>query len=162
MEENEITQLEELLKINTLDLDQALIEQPEAFYRISQAYTQAVSIRDQAHENCKRVDAEVDLAIRDHLAQQGLKTTEKVIDSEVKTNDDHIEAYREYLEAKTTAEKLQALKESFIQRSYMLRELCGLHISGYSVADSSVRSTDGLVRDRIERKTEILKERMKN
>lgn len=162
MEAGEFKRLEELLKIDKNGLDEAIIEQPEAFYEISQAYVFSVSLRDKAAEELKQIDAQVDLEIREEFEKLGKKVTEKIVDSEVRSSDDHCKAYQHYLDCKSDAEKLLALKESFIQRSYMLRELCGLYISGYGISDSSIRSDSDMKSERVDRKAKAMKDSMRN
>lgn len=165
MNDQEFSELECLLKINQHDLDGALLEQPEAFYRISQAYVQAVSMRDKLYEDVKVVDASLDLAIREEFEQEGKKATEKIIESKVKSHPNHDRAYRSYLSAKEEAERLNALKESFLQRSYVLKELCNIYISGYSVAESSIKSetqkTRSDIKKAISEKKEVYKRALK-
>jgi hypothetical protein len=62
----------------------------------------------------------------------------------------HAAAYDTYILAKTRADTLQALKDAFQQRSYMLRELASLYVSSY-YDESSVKGTgktDKMIYDR--------------
>ena len=49
-------------------------------------------------------------------------------------------AYQAYSEARLRAARLSALKEAFISRGYLIRDLCSLHVSNY-FETSSVKST---------------------
>lgn len=158
---NLIDELRDFLRIDRNNLDQEIIEQPELFYRVSEAYVNAVSLRDKYSEELKQIDAEVDLTLRQHFESSGKKVTEKVIDSEVKSSGKHETASEKYLNAKAEAEKLLAIKEAFIQKSYMIRELCGIYISGYSVAETSISADNNVKSDRLERKSKTLKDSMR-
>ncbi len=125
-----------LLNIDKNSLDDVLVEQADIFYEISHKYSIAVSKRDQAYENIKVTDAELNLAVRINLDDEGRKVTESLINNMVLEHEEHKEAVKTHLEAKKLADQYSALKEAFHQRSYMLRELVQLYISGYFVQET--------------------------
>jgi hypothetical protein len=136
MDDKKYAELRECLSIDRNALDDALIRQPQIYQEISEELTLAVSRKDQAAEGIKLAEAQADNAIRNDLMASGGKATEAAISSMVKLSDERQEAVNDHLLAKYEAERLSALKDSFHQRSYMLKELTGLYISGYFSMDA--------------------------
>lgn len=138
------------LRIDKSRLDDELVHQSELYYRVSEAHADAVGERDTAKELMAAIDAELDAEIR----AGGDKLTEAQVKSKVQAHERHIEKAADWLEAKSRAEKLAALKEAFSQRGYLLRDLCQLYINNY-YSDQAVRrdaDTDRVVyRQRRER-----------
>ena len=112
-------------------LDDEVIRQPMLFYEVSDQLTDALAERDAAKEELAAVDADLDNSWRRKLAKVKERVTDKVILSHVTTSPEHEKAFEAYLQAKTRADKLTALKEAFQQRSYMLRDLVALYSANY-------------------------------
>ena len=127
----EIEELREKLKIDKNQLDQEMIYQPEYYYKVAYDYANAVSERDAAQETLKQVDAELYLTYRQEADDEGRKVTENILDSQIKNSAVHEEAYDVWLEAKKTADELQALKDSYEQRARMLSRLTDLYTTQY-------------------------------
>ncbi len=128
---------EALLKIDRDDLDSAIIQQPDIFYRVSEAYVTARDSVEVAEENLGRVDAELDLEFRTSAEKKNEKTTETRIKSQIIIDPRHIGAAELYREAKLATEKLGAMREAFSQRSMMLKELTNLYVAGYFTTSSA-------------------------
>lgn len=126
-----IAEFRALLLIDKSCLDQHLQEQAEIFYRIADALAQSQSVRDKAKEYIAITDAELNLQFRKVLEKDGVKVTDAKINAMVQDDEDHQEAFNKYMETKEQADKLSAMREAWMQRSYMLRELVGLFIAGY-------------------------------
>lgn len=126
-----LSDLQAQLAIDKSVLDDEVIRQPSLFYAISEMMVTAIAERDAAKEELAVVDADVAFHWRKQLAKGAARVTDKVIESHVLTSDEHEKAFTAYLEAKTKAEKLTALKEAFQQRSYMLRDLVSLYSANY-------------------------------
>ena len=118
------------LQIDKTALDDEVIRQPGLFQEVSEELTEAIAERDAAKEELATVDAELDNKWRGVLAG-AVKVTEKLISNHVQISNEHRLAFRSYLDAKTKADKLQALKDSFKQRSDMLRSLVKLYSDNY-------------------------------
>ena len=140
-DEFDIRAYEKLLKIDKNALDDAIIQQSEIYYHICRDYAQAVSIRDEAKEDLSSVDAELSLAIRKIAEDKGTKVTESSIASSIQIHSNHEEAVYKLLEAGRNVDLLFAMKNAFSQRSYMLRELVALFISGYYMDSSRGETT---------------------
>ena len=119
------------LKIDKNQLDDAIEEQPDLFYRISVGVAFAISTMDKAKKDLSTCDAKLAFSIRLKRENLGEKVTEAIMLSLIESEDKHKEAVKEYLQAKFRADELLALKEAFLQRSYMLRELVSLYVAEY-------------------------------
>lgn len=124
-----IADLQAQLAIDKSVLDDEVIRQPVLFYTISEQLTDAIAERDAAKEELASVNADLDSTWRKKL--KDAKITEKVIQNHVQTSAAHETAFNNWLAAKTRADKLEALKDAFQQRSYMLRDLVSLYSANY-------------------------------
>jgi hypothetical protein len=127
-----LAELQQQLAIDKSVLDDEVIRQPVLFYSISEQLTDAIADRDYAKEVLGAIDAELYGVWRRKLAKDTkLRVTEKMVENAVLTDPKHEKAFSEFLDAKTKADKYQALKEAFQQRSYMLRDLVSLYSANY-------------------------------
>lgn len=144
---------EELLRIERSLLDEECRTQAEVFYRIASNYTIAVSRRDAEKDKLVGVDAEVADNYRREAELNNKKMTEGKLKELVQLDPRHKKAFISYSDCKLEADKWGILKDSFLQRATMLKELCGLYISGY-FADVIVKGDDNTreVRYKVDRK----------
>ncbi len=126
-----LSDLQKNLAIDKSVLDDEVIRQPMLFYEVSDQLTTALAERDAAKEELAVVDAELDNSWRRKLAKVKDRVTDKVVLSCVMTSPEHEKAFQSYLQAKTKADRLIALKEAFQQRSFMLRDLVALYSANY-------------------------------
>jgi hypothetical protein len=127
-----LADLQQQLEIDKTALDDEIIRQPVLFYTVSEQLTDTIAARDAAKEELAAVDAELDHKWRKQLSKsQSGRVTEGLITSHITTSAEHEKAFLAYLDAKTKADKLLALKEAFQQRSYMLRDLVSLYSANY-------------------------------
>lgn len=117
------------LQIDRDDLDGCLVDQPESFYHAAVAYSKAVARRDAVKLELEHLAANLDVKIRADADKAGTKTTETGIKNEIQLDADYHDAKSALLEASAEVDRLQALKEAFQQRSFMLRELVALTIA---------------------------------
>lgn len=130
------------IKIDKDDLDTAVVEQPETYLEISEAYSLACSVRDQTKGALARLESELATDCRKTLAMRGLKDTKDNMS-------DAILLHPKYATAKTAldrdsriADQWSDLKYSFEQRMRMLRELVQLYAVGYFTT-ASMRGSAG-------------------
>lgn len=135
-----LTDLKQHLAIDKSMLDDEVVRQPSLFYAVSEVLTDAIASRDGAKEELAAVDAKMDGVWRNKLSKIHDKVTEKMVQNWVQNSYEHEKAFDAYLEAKTNADKLLALKEAFQQRSYMLRDLVSLYSANYYEV-SSIKPT---------------------
>lgn len=126
-----LSDLQQQLQIDKMVLDDEVIRQPMLFFEVSDQLTEAMAERDAAKEELAAVDAELDQKIRKKLSSGQARVTEGLITSHVITSPEHEKAFTAYLNAKTRSDKLEALKDAFKQRSFMLRDLVALHAANY-------------------------------
>lgn len=119
------------LQIDRNNLDQELVEQPELYYRICEQYALAVSHRDQLHDGYKEVQAGLNIRLRRKMEEKGDKVTVAGLDAAVASHAKFLEAKAEHAEAAKEAELWVAMKDSFQQRAWVLKDLTQLYISGY-------------------------------
>lgn len=135
----DVDEYRQYLKIDKDVLDDVISSQADIFFRVSEAYALVCSKRDKAKENLKQDDAKLDMDIREDLFEENIKLTEGKINNLVTCHADHIEAAGVYLDLCEDANVLGSLKDSFSQRSYMIRELVELYTIGYYSEADSVR-----------------------
>ena len=135
-----LADLHKQLEIDKSALDDEVIRQPSLFYMVSEQLVEASAERDAAKEDLAMVDAELDAHWRTALNTGTARVTDKAIQSHIQTSQRHKDAFIAYLDAKAHADKLLVLKESFQQRSYMLRDLVSLYTANY-YEESSIRPT---------------------
>lgn len=132
------------LKIDKLDLDTELIEQPSLFNEVSEGCVDAIDTRDYLKEQLSIVEAREAREIRADFDRDKTKYVATQVAQAVSESEDYINALNEYLDAKKDCNSWQALKDSFEQRSRMLGHLCRLYMSDYysnpNASDSKVSS----------------------
>ena len=126
-----LAELKEQLAIDKSVLDDEVIRQPVLFFTVSEQLTDAIAERDGAKEELTAVDATLYDTWRRKLSKVHARVTEGLVTNAVATSPEHEKAFSAYLDAKTRADKLLALKEAFQQRSYMIRDLVALYSANY-------------------------------
>jgi phosphoglycolate phosphatase-like HAD superfamily hydrolase len=111
------------LQIDEDDLDRCLVDQPGLFFQAAEAVAMANSHRDKLALRLKELVATVDQEIRETAEAHKEKTREDGIKHQITLDPEVKQLAREHLEACAQAEKAQALKESYQQRSYALKDL---------------------------------------
>ncbi len=118
--------------IDVFDLETAISEQSDIFYKVSMYYTEACEARDTVKNELSIKKAYVSKKLRGDKLAEGAITKMLDGDSEIKLLN------KKYIRKKFVSEKLLVLVESFRQRSYMLKELVALYVSNYYIDDGSV------------------------
>ena len=119
--------------------------QPELFYHIARAVAQARTEHESAKVHLKRISAETELAIRQDAEAGEVRMTEGRCTAMVLTSEVVQAATRAVLQASSRLEDLIALKEAYVQRKDMLKELVSMYLSSY-YADP-VRGSESRLRD---------------
>lgn len=126
-----LNELKDGLKIDVNNLDIELVDQPNRFFHAGQQYSLAVSRRDRKDTELDILKAVLDKEIREDADANGDKITEAQIKAAIQRDKEHRQLTKQYLDAKQEAEEWQSLRDSYQQRSYVLKDLVALHISGY-------------------------------
>jgi hypothetical protein len=129
--EDIFAQLKDGLNIDIDNLDFALIKQPNQYFHVAQQHALAISRRDKLDHEMDVLKASLDREIRLEAIKTGEKITESQIKAAIERDKEHRALMFEYLYAKREADQWLALKDSYQQRSYILKDLVSLHVSGY-------------------------------
>lgn len=143
-----IAELEKAMAIDPHALDEALIRQPDAFYRVSQRLALLISRRDAAKQDLQEIEAEADRDIRKAASRNEEKLSEVNIKSMIRLDRDVKEGERTLLDLNAAVNQWQALKEGFQQRSYVLKDLVNLHMASY-FGDSGNSRAAGMAKERV-------------
>jgi hypothetical protein len=117
------SELRDKLRINEDDIDRCLIEQPEYFYMAAEAVATATGRRDTLKLQRDELTAELDQMLRKKAVDDEEKLTETQLTNRLKTLPKMMAANRAYIEVCKLVDEAVAMKDSYQQRSYMLREL---------------------------------------
>lgn len=134
---DEVAEYEQALRIDKNNLDDALVEQPEIFFRVSEKLAFAISRRDAAKNELELVEAEVDSVIRLKMRDDRIKTTEKEIEAEKLQHRDVRGAQDNLIHLTHQAARWQALQHAMQQRSYVLKDLVALHLKSYYAEEAT-------------------------
>lgn len=129
------------LAIDKTNLDNELVQQAQLFYDVSEALVSAIDIRDTLKEDLAVADAELDSLLRVEHEKADERYSEASIKGEIRTHKTHLDAFELFAKAKKNADRLSALKESFIQRSHAIKHLCELYVANY-YENNSFKGTD--------------------
>ncbi len=119
------------LSIDKNNLDKMLIEHPVWFGHIAEQLALAVSKRDRIKDEVELVRAQVDKQVRTTAADEAKKITETQVLSAVEIHVEFRSIREQYLDQRLLTDQWFGLKEAFVQRSYMLKELIHLYLSEY-------------------------------
>lgn len=112
-------------------LAESMVEQTQLYGHCGAMFALAKSERDQKKFESELLEAKLNRDIRERLENNGEKVTEDKIKALIKLEPEYQKVYREYLDARFDADSWEELKDSYTQRSYMLKELATLRSSGY-------------------------------
>lgn len=135
-----LEELQEALKIDQAALDEMILYQAVLYEEVSSRLAYVTSMRDAAKQTLQLVEAKTYRLLRKSLTSNQ-KITEKELEYRVRSSSSVIEATQEYLDLGHKVGKWTALKESFQQRSYMIRELAQLQLSHF-FGTNSISSRD--------------------
>lgn len=126
-----LDEAEQLLKLNKDQLDNICLEHPEIFYQVARMYTDMLNLKDGLKDDLKQVEAKIAIQIRFDLEKSSKKITEAQINQLVLISEKRLKAFERYLQAEQEADAWGALKDAFLQRSYMISILSDLHRQNY-------------------------------
>lgn len=140
--------LERGLRFDRNDLDTALMEQPDFFFRVAREFAVNESRRDAAKQWAEEIKAEADQVIRSDASGRGEKISETQVLNRVLLNRSYAKANDNYFDWKQLTAKWSALKEAYTQRSYALKDMVQLYATGY-YGDAVGASARSDVKDRV-------------
>lgn len=157
-----LQKLRESLRIDRDDLDTALEEQPELYFHVAQAAATSVAEADAALLDRDQVIAKNSKEIREGFLNSGEKATEARIQEEITLCPEVQRMRRARVAAGEEAGNWQALKDSYHQRSFMLRELVALYIAqrhDSAMAGGSAEARGRVADDRHEAASDLRRKR---
>ena len=137
----DIDEYKAALAIDRFSLDTCIQEQVILFSEVSEEAVTAIARRDTAKKAVDETLAETSLLVRQDALDEGRKMTEGLVKETVAMQENVMNAQSAYLEAKTESDHWAALKEAYMQRSYMIREMGALYVAGY-FAEITVKGPD--------------------
>lgn len=143
-----LEQLEEAIKIDQDELDEALIQQPSLFYEVSRHLTILLSRRDEAKSNLQAAEARADIGIRRKAREKEEKKNEAEIAAEKRLSTDVAKADRAHQRLVQTCGHFEALKQAFQQRGFVLKSLADLYVSNYFTQSSGGKERSGIKEER--------------
>jgi hypothetical protein len=132
------------LVIDKDDLNECLSQQPELYFHVSDAHALAIAERDEAKLDFEVAEAEEAQKIRDKYAEKEEKLTEGGLKEQLRLSKKLDGLRAAQVERKALVEKWAALKESYSQRSYMLRQLVPMYISRFASSGMRVGGLDAM------------------
>lgn len=127
------------LAIDQDDLGDGLVRQPELYEHVGQGLAMAVAERDAAKLDLEIAQAAVAQQIREDAAKLKEKMTEGSVGELTLLDADVQKAHRRLNDCKRQVDSWAALKESYQQRSYMLRECVSIHLARMGASPSMSR-----------------------
>ena len=129
------------LSINKFRLDEECLSHSSLYFRYAEAQQKAKSEVSRAEDNLNLTLAEREISIRNEFANSGTKTTEGLIASTVKCDEEVLKAQKRLREAKDIFNKLTVAVQAMDTRRSELDNLVKLYCAGYfSMPNSNDRS----------------------
>lgn len=125
------------LRINRLDLDTELIEQPEHFQKVGEEAAYATSRAAKSKDDYRTEEAKAAKRAQTILEGRDERVTDKVVSAMVQRDKHRQAAFYAYLDAEAEAAKWAALRDAWASRGFILRDLVQLTVSGYLAETSS-------------------------
>jgi len=154
-----LAELEKGLLIDEHALNECLMQQPEIYYRVSKLHAIAISEKDAAKQNLAEIEAEADLEIRHRARVHEEKITEKEIEANKRMDKRVDKAITELQKLNHEVNLLQALKDAFNQRSFVLKDLTQLYIANYYSESSQDNAQKSMRNHRVGRSREQISRR---
>jgi hypothetical protein len=111
------------LEINQSDLSGELATNASKFAYVSERFVQALGEYDKAQVELDRQYAQLDSQIRENAQAEGKKLTERLIENEIKLNENYSHFQSKLLTARTKKELLKSLRDAWSTRSDSLMKL---------------------------------------
>lgn len=137
-------------------------QQAELYGEVAEAAAYAKSRVETLDEELKELDSELDAEIRDEAYRNEEKITENSIRSQIAGDARRVEAVKKIISAREHYMRLEAITSAFKQRSYMLRDMVDLHLSGYYSSKSTYGAREDQKEAEVDRITSKMSERRKS
>ena len=126
-----IEELTDHLRIDEHTLESDCVYQPELFYQVGKQLADKEAERDATKQRLSEKMAEIELLIREEAENSDSRVTVNEVSARV-TQDSGVRSLSSaLLDMNRRIGQLKTLKESYMQRKDMLRELVALYINNY-------------------------------
>ncbi len=125
--------------IDEANLDLDWLEQPALMMKYSRIAAQAKYDEDITAEKLKVLEAELDKQIRDDFVDQGVKVTEKVVQTAIITHEDYQDAVKKLTTARYETTMARAAVQAFEHKKAALENLVKLNGQQYFAAPLVVK-----------------------
>ena len=125
--EAQVAELKKRLVIDPMKLTEAMVEQSTLMLAAREAVVDCTALRDGVKHDLEVYAAKHDAEVREEALNAGEKLTEARIAAMVASDPGTIEWKYSLIDANALLGKAQALADSYLQRSWMLRELAQIH-----------------------------------
>jgi hypothetical protein len=129
------SELERKLHIDEHNLEHECRNHPEIVYEVGKYLAWLVSMRDEAKQKLKEMEAAADAEIRHDAEVQGERITEKAVESHKLRHAGVLAAKDEVFKYERAVGAWGALKDAFQSRGYAIRDLIQLYIFNYYGSD---------------------------
>jgi hypothetical protein len=126
-----LDQLEADLKIDEYALNDVCREHPTLLYRVARELTFAISRRDAAKVELKKIEGRMTLSMRGQARDDGEKITVDEIKALVWDSKQYVAAADQLAMRQEQVGEWAALKEGYDQRSYALNHMVDLYLANY-------------------------------
>jgi hypothetical protein len=123
--------MEERLAIDRGALEQVCVEHPDSLYKVATAVTHFRSMRDAKKKELEEKEASLYLDIRHRASVQDERITEAEIKAQMTLDRDRRRLIGQLAEANELLARWETLRDAFLQRSYMIKELVSLYLARY-------------------------------
>jgi hypothetical protein len=143
-----LDRLESHLEIDEHALDEALQDQAQHFYEVSKNLNLLSSRRDAAKQYLKELESRVYLSIKDDARVEEAKISEKELEHRCNIHPKIVMQTETLLRLSHAVGVFAALKDAFIQRNYMAKEMAGLYVANYFTSESTTGGDVSRIKDR--------------
>ena len=131
LNDDEIAEYEDRLRIDRNALDDAVAEQADIYYRVARAYSEASDLAEAAKAGLDIADSAKATALREDAERTNAKLTEGRLSEQVLTSQEHAKALANHQDRRATAKRLNDLREAYQQRAEALKRMVDLYIGQY-------------------------------
>jgi hypothetical protein len=136
LEQRQLQEYQRLLEVDTDNLDSEVARLPSVFYTVCDKLAEVTERRDRARDTLNQVNAAVADELRTEAERRGDRVVERRIESEIQINEKYRRAREAYLAACADEQRWSALRDAFLQKSYMLRLTVELELQRFRQSDN--------------------------
>lgn len=140
-----LREMEQRLAINRNALEEVCVQHPDNLYKVATAVTYHRSRRDAKKKELEEKEASLYLEIRRRASVQDERITEAEIKAQMTLDRDRRRLITQLAWLNEELSKWEILRDAFLQRSYMIKELVSLYLARYY--GDPARGAENRIRD---------------